>query len=264
MREYLNLVEKILQTGVEKSDRTGTGTLSTFGHQLRFNLEEGFPLVTTKKVHFKSIAYELIWFLQGSSNVKFLKDNGVSIWDEWADEKGELGPVYGVQWRSWRGGNGQTIDQMTELIEKIKTDPDSRRLIISAWNVGDIPRMALAPCHVLFQFYVSSGKLSCQLYQRSADVFLGLPFNIASYSLLTMMIAKVCNLKVGEFIHTIGDAHLYTNHYDQALEQLRREPKNLPSLVLDSSIKSLFDFQFEHIQLLNYESHAAISAPVAI
>lgn len=264
MRQYLDLMQKILDSGDQKSDRTGTGTLSIFGHQMRFDLNAGFPLVTTKKCHLKSIIHELIWFLHGSTNIKYLKDNNVSIWDEWADSNGDLGPVYGKQWRSWQLNNGKTVDQISEVIEQIKINPDSRRLIVSAWNVADIPKMALAPCHTIFQFYVQNGKLSCQLYQRSADVFLGVPFNIASYSLLTMMIAQVTNLKLGEFVHTFGDAHLYINHLEQAREQLSREPLPLPTMKINPAIGSIFDFKFEDFILENYQSHSAIKAPIAV
>ncbi len=264
MRAYLDLLEKILQEGVEKTDRTGVGTRSIFGHQIRFNLEDGFPLVTTKKVHLKSIVYELLWFLRGESNISYLKENGVSIWDEWADGNGDLGPVYGVQWRSWPNGEQDSIDQITDVIQQIKTNPDSRRLIVSAWNVADLSKMALSPCHCLFQFYVADGKLSCQLYQRSADVFLGVPFNIASYALLTHMMAQVCNLSPGYFVHTFGDVHLYNNHRDQALLQLSREPFPLPTLKLNPNIDNLFDFSYSDIQVINYQSHSAIKAPVAI
>lgn len=264
MKTYLNLLEHVLNTGVQKDDRTGTGTLSTFGYQMRFDLSEHFPLVTTKKVHFKSIVYELLWFLRGDTNVRYLQDNGVKIWDEWADPAGELGPVYGVQWRSWRGANGETIDQIKHVVEQIKTNPDSRRLIVSAWNVGELEQMALAPCHAFFQFYVANGRLSCQLYQRSADIFLGVPFNIASYALLTRMMAQVTGLKAGEFIHTLGDAHLYSNHLEQAREQLSRTPLPLARLELDPSISHIDDFSFESFKLLNYQSHKSIRAPIAV
>ena len=264
MKQYLDLMQKVLNEGQEKSDRTGTGTLSIFGHQMEFDLSDGFPLVTTKKVHLKSIVHELIWFLQGSTNISYLKENGVSIWDEWADEKGDLGPVYGAQWRSWPDGNNGTIDQIQNLIQGIKTNPDSRRHIVSAWNPALVDEMALPPCHSLFQFYVVNEELSCQLYQRSADIFLGVPFNIASYALLTHMVAHVCNLKAGKFVHTFGDAHLYLNHLDQAKLQLSRDTKILPQLKLNSEVKNIFDFKFEDIEIINYESHPSISAPIAV
>ena len=264
MQQYLQLLQHILDNGVKKSDRTGTGTISTFGYQMRFNLQEGFPMVTTKKLHSKSIIHELLWFLKGETNIAYLKEHGVRIWDEWADENGELGPVYGKQWRSWEGANGQTIDQVADLVEQIKKNPDSRRLIISAWNVADLPKMALMPCHTLFQFYVAEGKLSCQLYQRSADVFLGVPFNIASYALLTMMIAQVCDLQPGDFIHTFGDVPIYTNHLEQVQLQLSRKPLPLPTMKLNPQVKNLFDFKFEDFTLENYQSHPAIKAPVAV
>ena len=264
MKQYLDLMQKVLTEGQKKSDRTGTGTLSIFGHQMKFDLTEGFPLVTTKKVHLKSIIHELIWFLKGSTNISYLKENGVSIWDEWADENGDLGPVYGAQWRSWPDGNNGSIDQIQNLINSINQNPDSRRHIVSAWNPAEVDNMALPPCHSLFQFYVANGELSCQLYQRSADIFLGVPFNIASYALLTHMIAQVCNLKVGVFVHTLGDAHLYTNHLDQAKLQLSRDIKNLPVLKINPEIKNLFDFKFEDFEILNYESHPSISAPIAV
>ena len=264
MKQYHDLMQKELNEGQEKSDRTGTGTLSIFGHQMEFDLSDGFPLVTTKKVHLKSIVHELIWFLQGSTNISYLKENGVSIWDEWADEKGDLGPVYGAQWRSWPDGNNGTIDQIQNLIQGIKTNPDSRRHIVSAWNPALVDEMALPPCHSLFQFYVVNEELSCQLYQRSADIFLGVPFNIASYALLTHMVAHVCNLKAGKFVHTFGDAHLYLNHLDQAKLQLSRDTKILPQLKLNSEVKNIFDFKFEDIEILNYESHPSISAPIAV
>jgi thymidylate synthase len=264
MRQYLDLMRRILDEGAVKSDRTGTGTRSVFGHQMRFDLAEGFPLVTTKKLHIKSIIYELLWFLRGETNVEYLKEHGVSIWNEWADEEGELGPVYGYQWRSWPGRGGESIDQISEVVEQIKRNPDSRRLIVSAWNVGDVPRMALPPCHLLFQFYVADGRLSCQMYQRSADVFLGVPFNIASYALLTMMVAQVTGLEPGDFVHTLGDAHLYDNHLEQAKLQLSREPRALPRMRIDPGVRSIFDFQFEHFRLENYEPHPHISAPVAV
>lgn len=264
MQQYLNLLQHILDKGVQKSDRTGTGTISTFGYQMRFDLGKGFPLVTTKKLHLKSIIHELLWFLKGSTNIAYLNENGVSIWNEWADENGDLGPVYGKQWRSWEGANGQTVDQVTELISQIKKNPDSRRLIISAWNVSELPQMALMPCHALFQFYVADGKLSCQLYQRSADVFLGVPFNIASYALLTMMVAQVCDLEPGEFIHSFGDVHIYNNHLEQVKLQLSRNPLPLPQMKLNPAIKNIFDFRFEDFSLENYQCHPAIKAPVAV
>jgi thymidylate synthase len=264
MRQYLDLLQRILDEGVPKSDRTGTGTRSIFGHQMRFNLADGFPLVTTKKLHLKSIIYELLWFLRGETNVRYLKEHGVSIWNEWADIEGELGPVYGYQWRSWIGRDGQAIDQITDVVEQIRTNPDSRRLIVSAWNVADVPRMALPPCHLLFQFYVAEGRLSCQLYQRSADVFLGVPFNIASYALLTLMVAQVTDLKPGDFVHTLGDAHLYDNHREQAELQLSREPRPLPTMSIDPSVRSIFDFEYEHFRLENYEPYPHISAQVAV
>jgi thymidylate synthase len=264
MQQYHALLQHILDNGTDKSDRTGTGTRSVFGYQMRFDLNEGFPLVTTKKVHLRSIIHELLWFLKGETNIAYLKENGVSIWDEWADENGELGPVYGKQWRSWEGANGVVVDQVKELIEQIKKNPDSRRLIISAWNVADLPRMALMPCHTMFQFYVANGKLSCQLYQRSADVFLGVPFNIASYALLTMMIAQVCGLEYGEFVHTFGDVHIYSNHMEQVQLQLSRTPYPLPTMKLNPSVKDIFEFKFEDFTLENYQSHPAIKAPVAV
>lgn len=264
MRQFLDLLQRILDEGVPKGDRTGTGTRSIFGHQMRFDLAEGFPLVTTKKLHLKSILYELLWFLRGETNVGYLKEHGVSIWDEWADADGELGPVYGRQWRSWTGRDGKTIDQISEVVEQIRTNPDSRRLIVSAWNVADVARMALPPCHLLFQFYVAQGRLSCQMYQRSADVFLGVPFNIASYALLTMMMAQVTGLAAGEFVHTLGDAHLYENHLEQAELQLAREPRPLPTLWIDPSVRSIFDFEYEHFRLENYQPHPHIAAPVAV
>jgi thymidylate synthase len=254
----------VRKSGTRKGDRTGTDTLALFGHQMRFDLNEGFPLVTTKKLHVKSIVHELLWFLQGSTNVHYLSEHGVTIWDEWADAQGELGPVYGCQWRSWPGRHGETIDQISEVIEQIRTKPDSRRLIVSAWNVAELPRMALPPCHLLFQFYVAGGRLSCQLYQRSADVFLGVPFNIASYALLTMMVAQVTDLKPGEFVHTLGDAHLYNNHLEQARLQLTREPRPLPTMQIDPSVRSIFDFEYEHFRLENYQPHPHISAPIAV
>jgi len=264
MQQYLNLLQHILDNGSTKTDRTGTGTTSCFGYQMRFNLQEGFPLVTTKKLHLKSIIYELLWFLKGETNIKYLKDNGVRIWDEWADENGELGPVYGKQWRSWEGADGQVIDQISDAVKQIKNNPDSRRIIVSAWNVADLPKMALMPCHTIFQFYVADGKLSCQLYQRSADVFLGVPFNIASYALLTLMMAQVCDLKPGDFVHTFGDVHIYSNHMEQVNLQLSRTPYALPAMKLNPSIKNIFDFTFEDFTLENYQSHPAIKAPVAV
>ncbi|RYF85999.1 MAG: thymidylate synthase [Chitinophagaceae bacterium] len=263
MQQYHQLLQHILDSGTQKSDRTGTGTISTFGYQMRFNLQDGFPLVTTKKVHLKSIIHELLWFLKGETNIAYLKENGVSIWDEWADEAGELGPVYGKQWRSWEGKDGVVIDQITDVINQIKKNPDSRRLIVNAWNVADLPKMALMPCHTMFQFYVANNKLSCQLYQRSADVFLGVPFNIASYALLTMMIAQVCGLEAGDFIHTFGDVHIYNNHLEQVRTQLSREPYPLPTMKLNPEVKDIFDFTFEDFTLENYQSHPAIKAPVA-
>ena len=264
MRQYLDLMRHVLEHGAPKNDRTGTGTLSIFGPQLRIDLAAGFPLLTTKKVHLKSIIHELLWFLKGETNIRYLKENGVTIWDEWAGEKGDLGPVYGYQWRSWPAPDGRKIDQLSEVIDEIRRNPDSRRLIVSAWNVADLPRMALLPCHAFFQFYVAGGRLSCQLYQRSADFFLGVPFNIASYALLTMMVAQVCGLKLGEFVHTFGDAHLYRNHLEQAREQLSREPRPLPAMRLNPSVKSLFDFRYEDFTLENYDPHPAIRAPVAV
>jgi len=264
MQNYLDLLQHILDNGTDKTDRTGTGTRSVFGYQLRYDLSKGFPLVTTKKVHLKSIIYELLWFLKGDTNVKYLNDNGVSIWDEWKDENGDLGPVYGAQWRSWKGADGKVIDQITEVIEQIKKNPDSRRLIVSAWNVAEIPNMALAPCHAMFQFYVADGKLSLQLYQRSADVFLGVPFNIASYALLLMMVAQVCNLEVGDYVHTFGDVHIYNNHFEQVHKQLSRTPKALPTMKLNPEIKDIFDFDFEDFTLENYEPYPGIKAPVAV
>lgn len=264
MQQYHQLLQHILDTGVYKSDRTGTGTISCFGYQMRFDLQKGFPLVTTKKVHLKSIVHEVLWFLQGATNIQYLKENGVSIWDEWADANGELGPVYGKQWRSWEGANGVVVDQITELIQQIKKNPDSRRLLVSAWNVADLPQMALMPCHTMFQFYVADGKLSCQLYQRSADVFLGVPFNIASYALLTMMIAQVCGLSYGDFVHTFGDVHIYSNHMEQVKLQLSREPYPLPTMRLNPEVKDIFGFRFEDFTLENYQCHPAIKAPVAV
>ncbi len=264
MNQYHQLMQHVLDQGVEKHDRTGTGTISVFGYQMRFNLEEGFPMVTTKKLHLRSIIHELIWFLKGETNIQYLKENGVSIWDEWADEQGNLGPVYGSQWRSWKGADGNAVDQITQVIEQIKKNPDSRRLIVSAWNVAEIEKMALPPCHAFFQFYVANGKLSCQLYQRSADIFLGVPFNIASYALLTMMVAQVCGLGYGDFVHTLGDAHLYSNHLEQTKLQLSRECRPLPSMKINPEIKSIFDFKFEDFELLNYDPHPHIKAPVAV
>ena len=264
MQQYLDLLRHILDNGVEKTDRTGTGTKSCFGYQMRFDLQKGFPLVTTKKLHLKSIIYELLWFLKGETNIAYLKEHGVRIWNEWADENGELGPVYGKQWRSWEGGDGKVVDQVSDLIKQIRTNPDSRRLIVSAWNVSDLPKMALMPCHVLFQFYVANGRLSCQLYQRSADVFLGVPFNIASYALLTMMIAQVCDLKPGDFIHTFGDVHIYNNHLEQVKLQLSRTPYPLPAMKLNPAVKNIFDFKFEDFTLENYQFHPPIKAPVAV
>ena len=257
-------MSQVLSEGTQKHDRTGTGTLSVFGYQMRFDLQEGFPLVTTKKVHLRSIIHELIWFLKGDTNIKYLKDNGVSIWDEWADENGELGPVYGHQWRSWPAADGRHIDQISQVVQQIKNNPDSRRIIVSAWNVAEVENMALPPCHSFFQFYVADGKLSCQLYQRSADIFLGVPFNIASYALLTMMMAQVCGLEPGDFIHTLGDAHLYNNHLDQARLQLSREVRPLPQMMLNPDVKDIFDFKFEDFALVNYDPHPHIKAPVAI
>lgn len=264
MRQYLDLLQHILDNGVHKTDRTGTGTISCFGYQMRFDLQKGFPLVTTKKVHLKSIIYELLWFLKGDTNIAYLKEHGVKIWDEWADANGDLGPVYGKQWRSWEGKDGKVVDQITDLIQQIKKNPDSRRLIVSAWNVTDLPEMALMPCHNMFQFYVADGKLSCQLYQRSADVFLGVPFNIASYALLTMMIAQVCDLEPGEFVHTFGDVHIYSNHIEQVNLQLGRKPFPLSTMKLNPAVKDIFNFQFEDFALENYQSHPAIKAPVAV
>ncbi len=264
MQQYHELMRHILQNGARKDDRTGTGTLSVFGYQMRFNLAEGFPLVTTKKIHLKSVVHELLWFLKGETNIEYLKENNVSIWNEWADENGELGPVYGKQWRSWTGANGQTIDQIQDVIQQIQTNPDSRRLIVSAWNVGELSQMALMPCHALFQFYVAEGKLSCQLYQRSADVFLGVPFNIASYALLTHMVAQVCNLQVGEFIWTGGDTHLYLNHMEQVETQLSRDLRDLPVLKLNPAISDIFAFTYEDIMVEGYQPHPAIKAPVAV
>lgn len=264
MEAYLGLLKRVLETGNPKSDRTGTGTLSLFGHQIRIDLSQGFPLVTTKKLHLKSIIHELLWFLKGDTNIAYLKENGVSIWDEWANERGDLGPVYGKQWRSWEGKDGQIHDQIGNLIQEIRRNPDSRRLLVSAWNVGDLKDMALSPCHVLFQFYVSQGRLSCQLYQRSADLFLGVPFNIASYALLTLMVAQVCDLAPGEFIHSFGDVHLYINHLDQARLQLSRKPHPLPRMKLNPEVKDIFGFRFEDFELIDYKAHPRILAPVAV
>lgn len=264
MKQYHDLMQHILDNGAKKEDRTGTGTLSVFGYQMRFDLQEGFPCVTTKKLHLRSIIHELLWFLNGDSNIAYLKENGVSIWDEWADENGDLGPVYGYQWRSWPGHDGKSYDQISALIEQIKTKPDSRRHIVSAWNVANVNDMALPPCHTMFQFYVAEGKLSCQLYQRSADVFLGVPFNIASYALLTMMVAQVCDLEAGEFIHTFGDAHLYSNHLEQTRLQLSREFRPLPTMKINPNVKSIFDFKFEDFELINYDPHPHIKAAVAV
>lgn len=263
MEQYLELLRHVKTHGVKKEDRTGTGTISVFGYQMRFDLKQGFPLVTTKKCHLKSIIHELLWFLQGNTNVKYLNDNGVTIWNEWADANGELGPVYGVQWRSWQATD-HTIDQISHVIEQIKTNPDSRRLIVSAWNVGELDKMALAPCHAFFQFYVADGRLSCQLYQRSADIFLGVPFNIASYALLLMMVAQVTQLEVGEFVHTFGDAHIYLNHFDQVDEQLSRKPFPLPTMNINPDVKDIFSFTYDDFDLINYQAHSSISAPIAI
>lgn len=264
MKQYLDLLSHVSTSGVLKDDRTGTGTRSVFGHQMRYNLEEGFPMLTTKKLHLRSIIYELLWFLRGDTNIKYLNDNKVTIWDEWADANGELGPVYGHQWRSWACADGSTVDQISQVVEMIKNNLDSRRLIVSAWNVGEIDKMALPPCHTMFQFYVANNKLSCQLYQRSADIFLGVPFNIASYALLTMMIAQVCDLGLGDFVHTLGDAHIYLNHSEQAALQLERTPYALPQMKINSNVKSIFDFKFEDFTLENYQSHPSIKAPIAI
>ena len=264
MRQYLDLMQHVLEHGARKNDRTGTGTLSSFGAQLRFDLNAGFPLLTTKKVHLKSIIHELLWFLKGDTNTRYLKENGVTIWDEWADAKGDLGPVYGYQWRSWPAPDGRHIDQVSQVIEQIGKNPDSRRLIVSAWNVADLPKMALLPCHAFFQFYIAEGRLSCQLYQRSADLFLGVPFNIASYALLTLMVAQVCGLKAGDFVHTYGDTHLYLNHLEQAREQLARSPRRLPVMRLNPVVKGLFEFKYEDFTLENYDPHPAIRAPIAV
>lgn len=266
MKQYLDLMRRVRDTGTRKDDRTGTGTLSVFGHQMRFDLGEGFPLLTTKRMFFKGIVHELLWFLSGDTNIDYLKRHGVAIWDEWADADGELGPVYGAQWRSWGDGDpsGESIDQIAQVVQSIKTNPDSRRHIVSAWNVGALDDMALPPCHLLFQFYVADGKLSCQLYQRSADIFLGVPFNIASYALLTMMVAQVTNLAPGDFVHTFGDAHIYLNHLEQVEKQLAREPLPLPTVELDPSVKNLFDFEYDHVRLIDYQSHPGIKAPIAV
>jgi len=264
MKQYLDLLRHVKNNGVKKNDRTGTGTISVFGHQMRFDISKKFPLVTTKKTHLKSIIHELLWFLKGDTNIKYLQDNGVKIWDAWANDKGDLGPVYGAQWRSWPTPNGEHIDQITQIIEQIKNNPDSRRIIVSAWNVGELSKMALYPCHCFFQFYVADGKLSCQLYQRSADLFLGVPFNIASYSILTMMIAQICNLELGEFVHTFGDAHIYSNHVDQVDEQLSREPRELPTMKLNPDVKSIFDFKYEDFTLEGYDPYPRIKAPIAV
>ena len=264
MQQYHDLLKRVLEEGAKKEDRTGTGVTSVFGHQMRFDLSQGFPMVTTKKLHLKSIVHELIWFLKGDTNIKYLTDNGVKIWNEWADENGNLGPVYGQQWRSWGTADGRTVDQISNVIERIKTNPDDRRLIVSAWNVGEIPKMALPPCHCFMQFYVANGKLSCQLYQRSADIFLGVPFNIASYALLTMMVAQVCGLKPGDFVHTFGDAHIYSNHMEQVEEQLSRKPFPLPEMHLNPHVKSIFDFKYEDFELVGYEAHPHIKGAVAV
>ncbi len=264
MKQYLDLLNHVLEKGQHKEDRTNTGTISTFGYQMRYDLNEGFPLLTTKKVHLKSIIHELLWFIQGDTNVKYLQDHGVRIWNEWADESGELGPVYGHQWRSWTSSEGQVIDQLSDVIEQIKQNPDSRRLIVSAWNVGDLEKMALPPCHLLFQFYVADNKLSCMLYQRSADIFLGVPFNIASYALLTMMVAQVCDLELGEFVHTLGDAHIYSNHLEQVNLQLSREPRALPKMTLNKAVNSIFDFKYEDFELSEYDPHPHIAGKVSV
>lgn len=264
MKQYLGLLEHIMRTGVDKSDRTGTGTRSIFGYQMRFDLNQGFPVLTTKKLHLRSIIYELLWFIAGDTNIRYLNDNGVTIWDEWADEKGDLGPIYGHQWRSWATPDGETIDQLTALVESLKSNPDSRRHIVSAWNVAEVRKMALPPCHALFQFYVANGKLSCQLYQRSADVFLGVPFNIASYALLTMMLAQVCGYDLGEFVHTFGDAHIYSNHFEQVALQLSREPRQLPKMNINPGKKDLFSFEYEDFTLEGYDPHPGIKAPIAV
>jgi thymidylate synthase len=264
MKQYLDLLSHVKKNGIKKEDRTGTGTLSVFGYQMRFNLADGFPLLTTKKIHLKSVIHELLWFLSGETNIKYLKDNSVSIWDEWADTNGDLGPVYGHQWRSWDTASGESVDQIAQLIDQLKNNPDSRRLIVSAWNVGALAEMKLPPCHAFFQFYVAEKKLSCQLYQRSADIFLGVPFNIASYALLTMMVAEVCNLEYGEFVHTLGDAHIYINHLDQVNEQLERAPKPLPQMKINGKIKNIFDFKYDDFELIGYDPYPLIKAPVAV
>ncbi len=264
MKQYHDLLRHVMENGTVKSDRTGTGTKSVFGYQMRFNLNDGFPVVTTKKLHLRSIIHELLWFLKGDSNIKYLKENGVSIWDEWADENGELGPVYGVQWRSWPTATGETIDQIQKLVESIKNNPDSRRHIVNAWNVAEVENMALPPCHTMFQFYVADGKLSCQLYQRSADIFLGVPFNIASYALLTLMLAQVCDLEPGDFVHTFGDAHIYSNHFEQVELQLSRDFRPLPTMKINPNIKNIFDFKYEDFELVNYNPHPGIKAPIAV
>ena len=264
MQQYLDLLKTVMDNGVDRGDRTGTGTRSIFGYQMRFNLEEGFPLLTTKKLHIRSIIHELLWFIQGDTNIRYLQENGVTIWDEWADENGDLGPVYGKQWRRWQGPDGQEIDQLGDLVEMIKTNPDSRRLMLSAWNPADVPNMALPPCHCLFQFHVANGRLSCQLYQRSADIFLGVPFNIASYALLTHMLAHVCGLKAGDFVHSLGDAHIYTNHFEQVKTQLERTPTALPQLIMHNPPKTLEEFRFEHFEIINYEAAPSIKAPIAV
>lgn len=264
MKQYLDLLSHVKKNGIKKEDRTGTGTLSVFGYQMRFNLADGFPLLTTKKIHLKSVIHELLWFLSGETNIKYLKDNSVSIWDEWADTNGDLGPVYGHQWRSWDTASGESVDQIAQLIDQLKNNPDSRRLIVSAWNVGALAEMKLPPCHAFFQFYVAEKKLSCQLYQRSADIFLGVPFNIASYALLTMMVAEVCNLEYGEFVHTLGDAHIYMNHLDQVNEQLERAPKPLPQMKINRKIKNIFDFKYDDFELIGYDPYPLIKAPVAV
>ena len=264
MQQYLNLLKHVKDVGFKKEDRTGTGTLSVFGYQMRFNLSDGFPILTTKKIHLKSVIHELLWFLSGNTNIEYLKENNVTIWDEWADENGNLGPVYGHQWRSWDAADGSSVDQITDLIDQIKTNPDSRRLIVSAWNVGEIAKMKLPPCHAFFQFYVANNKLSCQLYQRSADIFLGVPFNISSYALLTMMIAQVCDLKLGDFVHTLGDAHIYLNHMDQVNEQLERSPKPLPNMKINPLVKDIFNFKYDDFELVDYDPYPLIKAPVAV
>jgi thymidylate synthase len=264
MQQYLNLLKHVKDVGFKKEDRTGTGTLSVFGYQMRFNLNDGFPILTTKKIHLKSVIHELLWFLSGNTNIEYLKENNVTIWDEWADENGNLGPVYGHQWRSWDAADGSSVDQISDLINQIKTNPDSRRLIVSAWNVGEIAKMKLPPCHAFFQFYVANNKLSCQLYQRSADIFLGVPFNISSYALLTMMIAQVCDLKLGDFVHTLGDAHIYLNHMDQVKEQLERSPKPLPNMKINPLVKDIFNFKYDDFELVDYDPYPLIKAPVAV